>query len=138
VLADDANGEQLALRRVAILRARGEPVALVATGAIGAFGFYSALPIVDILGVVDPVVARSPVPPDPRRIALPGHQRSNPDYVLSRRPDYVLIASGEGPQQLPDWVPALQELRAHPALARDYVWDPEIVGYRRRDLLQSP
>jgi hypothetical protein len=129
--AADGTNEQLALRRVAILRQRGAPVAAVATGAIGAFGFHSRLPIVDILGVIDPVVARSPVPPDPLRIALPGHQRSNPDYVLSRAPDYVLISNGEGPQQLPDWVPAVTDLRAHRELARHYDWDPEIVGYRR-------
>ena len=129
---DDYHGEQLALGRVRTLRARGEPIAQVATGGIGAFGYYSGLPIVDVLGVVDPVVARTPVPKSDK-YSLPGHQRSNPDYVFSRRPDYILIGKPEGPLQRPDWVPAVNDLRGHPEMARHYVYDREVMGYRRVD-----
>jgi hypothetical protein len=129
-LTEDQHGETLAQRRTEVLRARGAPITSVATGGIGAFGYLSGLPIVDILGVVDPTVARSPLPPEQARYSLPGHQRSNPDYVLSRKPDYILIASGKG-QALPDWVPAVRDLRAHPELAKHYEWDAEMIGYRR-------
>jgi arabinofuranosyltransferase len=126
---EDANGEHLAALRTQLLRQRGEPIASVATGGIGALGFFSGLPIVDILGVIDPVVARTPVPPS-EKYSLPGHQRSNADYVFSREPDYILIGNGEDLKR-PDWVPAVNDLRAHPEMARRYVWDREIIGYKR-------
>ena len=126
---DDERGEALAARRTQLLRRRGEAIESVATGGIGALGFYSGLPIVDILGVVDPVVARTPVPQSDQ-YSLPGHQRSNADYVFSRRPDYILIGNGESLKR-PDWVPAVNDLRAHPELAHRYRWDPEIIGFKR-------
>ena len=125
----DADGEQLAAFRTRLLHQRGEPIKSVATGGIGALGFYSGLPIVDILGVIDPVVARTPVQ-DSDRFSLPGHQRSNADYVFSREPDYILIGNGEDLKR-PDWVPALNHLRQHPEMARRYVYDREIIGYKR-------
>jgi hypothetical protein len=126
---EDANGEHLASVRAQLLRTRGEPITSVATGGIGALGFYSGLRIVDVLGVIDPVVARTPVPKSDK-YSLPGHQRSNADYVFSREPDYILIGNGEGLRR-PDWVPAVNDLRAHPEMARRYVWDKEIIGYKR-------
>jgi hypothetical protein len=120
----------MARRRAGVLRARGEPVALVATGAIGSFGFYSQLPILDILGLVDATIARTEPPPGDERFALPGHQRSNPDYVFSRQPDYILIGR-RGKQRLGSFVTAPDELRAHPDLDRFYEWDAEVLGYRR-------
>jgi arabinofuranosyltransferase len=127
---EDAKGERLGKRRAAVLLERGEPIALVATGAIGSFGFYSRLPILDILGLVDATIARTDRPPDDERFAWPGHQRSNPDYVFSRKPDYILIGK-RGKQRLGDVVTAPADIRMHPDLDRYYEWDAEVLGYRR-------
>ncbi|HXK21654.1 MAG TPA: hypothetical protein VMS55_03140 [Myxococcota bacterium] len=127
---DDRRGELLAQSRVQLLRERAQPVRLVATGAIGAFGFESQLPILDILGLTDPLIARSGPPAAGAGFSLPGHQRSNAEYVLAREPDYILIGRGGG--ALPDsLVPAGAAIRAHPDLARHYAWDAEIIGFRR-------
>lgn len=128
--AEDAKNERLGERRATVLRARNEPIALVATGAIGSFGFHSQLPILDILGLVDPTIARTRRPEDETTFALPGHQRSNPDYVFSREPDYLLIGR-RGKQHLGNVVTAPDDLRAHPELDRHYEWDAEVLGYRR-------
>jgi hypothetical protein len=128
--AEDAKNERLGERRAAVLRERDEEIALVATGAIGSFGFHSQLPILDILGLVDPTIARTRRPEDEERFALPGHQRSNPDYVFSRKPDYLLIGK-RGKQRLGNVVTAPDDLRAHPELDRHYAWDAEVLGYRR-------
>jgi hypothetical protein len=133
-LADDlrghANLERLARRRAGVLQARGEPVRLVATAGIGAFGWFSGLPILDVFGLVDPTIARSEAPAgeDPAAWFAPGHQRSAADYVFSREPDYLLI-----PQRgsIGFVAPATLALWDHPALAADYAWDAEVVGYRR-------
>jgi hypothetical protein len=113
-----------------VLLEREEPIALVATGAIGSFGFHSQLPILDILGLVDATIARTEPPAGKEHSGLPGHQRSNPDYVFSRKPDYILIGR-RGKQRLGGFVTAPGDIRTHPDLDRYYEWDAEVRGYRR-------
>jgi len=124
-----ARGEEEQQRRVALLATRARPE-LVAAGAIGAFGFYSRLPVLDILGLVDAHIARRHVPASAKGLPVPGHSRSDADYVLSREPDYILIPRKDS---LDSWVYAIRDLWAHPALEQHYTWDPELAGYRRRD-----
>jgi hypothetical protein len=121
--------ERLALHRTERLRARAESVGLVATGGIGAFGWHSRLPILDIFGLVDSTIARSHASAEGKAWITPGHHRTDADYVFSRAPDYLLIPE-RGSIELV--APATLALWEHPALAADYVWDPEVVGYRRR------
>jgi len=127
---EDAKGERLGEYRAEVLLGREDAIALVATGAIGSFGFYSQLPILDILGLVDATIARTQRSADEERFAMPGHQRSNPDYVFSRKPDYILIGR-RGKQRLGNIVTAPDEIREHPDLDRYYEWDAEVRGYRR-------
>jgi len=101
---------------------------LVALAGIGYFGFVSRLPVLDLLGLVDATIARTPIPHDGAIPALPGHQRSNADYVVSRRPDYILMRR---------WakralIRAHRDLHDHPDFARLYVWDAGVQGYRLR------
>lgn len=121
--------ERAGARRAEILRARGAEDALVATGAIGSFGFHSDAAVLDILGLTDPVIARTPLGPADDGRRFPGHQRSNAAYVMSREPDYLLIrkkgsVGGVG-------LRAVLELWERPELERDYSWDDALRGYRR-------
>jgi hypothetical protein len=127
---EDAKNERLGKRRARVLLEREEPIALVATGAIGSFGFHSQLPILDILGLVDATIARTEPPAGKEHSGPPGHQRSNPDYVFSRKPDYILIGR-RGRQWLGGFVTAPGDIRTHPDLDRYYEWDAEVRGYRR-------
>jgi hypothetical protein len=127
---EDAKAERLGEQRARVLLRRREPIALVATGAIGSFGFHAGLPILDILGLVDATIARTGRSAEDERFAVPGHQRSNPDYVFSRKPDYILIGR-RGKQRLGNVVTAPDEIREHPDLERHYEWDAEVRGYRR-------
>lgn len=120
--------EKLGRNRAQKLLAQRPPVRLVATGAIGSLGYYSNLPILDIYGLVDPVIARSPVTSRDDLALIPGHQRSDADYVMSRKPDYILIPKRRRTQLQ---LPALVELWEHPDLDRRYVWDETLRGYRR-------
>ncbi|UCE87545.1 MAG: hypothetical protein JSU66_07480, partial [Deltaproteobacteria bacterium] len=119
--------EETARRRADILRERGEPVGLVATAGIGAFGYFSRLPLLDILGLVDATIARSPAAQPAGAPTLPGHHRSNVDYIFERRPGYILI-----PRQFAKGIAAHREIWEHPDLERHYAWDEEVGGYRRR------
>ena len=63
----------------------------VALSPIGAFGWYSQLKIVDVLGLTNTSAASRE--PD-LRIALKGHHRSDGAWVLSQEPDYVILGNG--------------------------------------------
>lgn len=100
---------------------------LVAAVGIGALGYYSGARILDMVGLTDPIVARSKVAPT-TDMAFPGHQRSNTRYVLSKGPHYIMI-----PERDPSFfkLPALIELWEDPEFQRSYVFDPGLGAYRR-------
>ena len=68
---------------------------LLAVDAAGKIPFYSGLPVVDMLGLNDEHIAHLPA-----RFFEAGHNKYDPDYVLSRRPDL-----------LADWIDARLDLR---------------------------
>ena len=110
-----------------LLREQPQP-GLVGSSGIGALGYYSRLPILDIYGIIDPKIAHSKAE-NPRGVRLiPGHHRSNADYVFARQPDFLLIPRAR--RYLP--MPALVALWEHPKLESQYVWDPRVKGYRRK------
>jgi arabinofuranosyltransferase len=116
-------------RRSAILR-QGPRPDLIAAGAIGALGYFSELPVLDILGLTDPHIARSRVGDRTDGLPIPGHARSDADYVFAMKPDFLFVPrKGEGPV----WMFALQDIWQHPEFERRYVWDDALQGYRRVD-----
>ena len=66
------------------------PDAVVAAVPIGALGWYSDLRVLDMLGLTDPVIARSPVDP---AVKWAGHQKHNGTYVVARRPAAILLGN---------------------------------------------
>jgi hypothetical protein len=121
----------IALRTAALLREQRPPLHLVAVAGIGVIGYYSGLPIVDYLGLVDPAIAKSAADHPGDDLLVPGHQRSNADYVFARRPDFIVIA--KGPIEGARYLPAYLAIWRHPDLARDYDWhEGPLEGYRRR------
>ncbi len=124
----DRNFEWGGQRKAALIRGRGEPVRLVAVTGIGAFGYHSRLPIVDLLGLVDVTIARGPSTSSGAGYPVPGHVRSNADYILARKPDYILMPKKGAPALLN----AHLDLWAHPDFERFYAWDTELKAYRRR------
>lgn len=62
------------------------PHRTLATDAIGKIPFFSGLYTVDMLGLIDPVIAH-------RRVSTkefdPGHVKFDPDYLLARKPDLI-------------------------------------------------
>lgn len=122
--ADDASAT--VLERVA----RGEQIDLVAAVAIGKFGYDIRLPVLDMLGLVDPHIARSPrYEPSKPVLWLAGHMRTDADYVFSRQPDYIFVPR---PWSSPVRLPVHDDVWSHPRLERDYEWDGEMRAFRRR------
>jgi hypothetical protein len=105
----------------------------VAAIGIGRFGYAYRLPVVDLVGLVDREVARgSSSGAGERDVLVPGHQRSNARYILSRRPHFILISENQQ-----DNFPAARELLASPEFRTQYVYDPAVFGYRLRSASDS-
>lgn len=67
------------------------PTTVIATDAIGAFGWSSRLPIIDTLGLTDRTVARLPLV----RRSRPGHEKAAPvQYLQTRR--VAVVRDGVG------------------------------------------
>ena len=113
------------------LARQAPPGTLVAASDIGALGYWSRLPVLDMFGLVDPHVARRPGKQ---------HHKSDPDYVLERAPGYVVLIRNLGTadsyRRIPD-----QRLARHPDFAAQYAqqhtlalhyYGEELVIYERR------
>jgi hypothetical protein len=114
-------------RVAAILHAQ-PPIHLIASIGIGQLGYYIPhLQIVDLVGLVDKTIARSTRKPPKSVFLLPGHQRSDPDYVFGRKPDLINIPKKDsaGPP-----LPAVLDLWNDPRLESDYHWDEDLYAYR--------
>jgi len=67
------------------------PGTTVAISPIGAFGYYSELEIVDILGLTN--ASTQDIAPE-LEITMKGHHRFNAEWVLGQDPDVMILANG--------------------------------------------
>jgi len=117
--------------RAATLRERLPADATIGAVAIGVIGWETRFAVLDLLGLTDPVIARSEETVRGAVVVGMGHLRSNATYVLERHPAALLIGRDPGPA-----TPALTAVRAlweHPDFARRYVWDERLDAYLARD-----
>lgn len=70
----------------------------IALSAIGAFGFYSKMKILDVLGLTNKKIALSKV--SNNSDSLYSHNRSNAKYVIDSKPDIILFGMPPG-EELP-------------------------------------
>lgn len=89
---------------------------LLAVDAAGAVPYFSRLDCVDMLGLCDRTIARSPT--DPSQGFWAGHTHGNGRYVLDREPDIVLFGPAAGLPQ-PNWLSGRQ-MEEDPRFLRDY------------------
>jgi hypothetical protein len=75
---------------MAWLKERKAPGATFATGLIGHTGFLSDIYVIDVCGIIDPIIAHMKV--EDFGHGLPGHEKiASVDYVLKKKPTYVGI-----------------------------------------------
>jgi hypothetical protein len=87
----------------------------VATNCAGTVPYFSELPCIDMLGLTDAHIAR--VRPD--RTAWIGHEKGDGEYVLSRRPEVVILGGAEGSAE-PWPFPGDRQLAASPGFRAAY------------------
>jgi arabinofuranosyltransferase len=103
------------------LRAILPPGTTIGCGSTGAIGYYSDLPIVDILGLTERFIARHGVVVGTQ----PGHLKTDGAYVLEKRPDLLLLGNvrihrgTRGPDEMPLKVQE-EEIAKQPEFQRNY------------------
>ncbi|HWN81617.1 MAG TPA: hypothetical protein VNM87_05955, partial [Candidatus Udaeobacter sp.] len=79
------------------LRDYGEPSReSIATRGVGAIAYYSAMPVIDVLGIVDPHISRVR-----EQGTFPGHSKRDWPYVLARKPTYLVFHARLTPDPRP-------------------------------------
>jgi hypothetical protein len=91
-----------------------------------------------MLGLVDETIAKSAPSHERHGVVIPGHDRSNAGYVLSREPDYIFAPRKGGKVGFEILVGAVRELLQHPDLERYYTWDEHLGAYQRVKRSESP
>ena len=89
------------------LREASRPGDSVACVPIGAIGWYSELPLIDMLGLTDAHIARVDAPTG---TGFAGHEKHDGPYVLSREPTFLLLGNVN--------VSAVRLPRQHPEFVR--------------------
>lgn len=114
------------------------PETKAAVVPIGAVGYYSGLKIVDMVGLTDRTVARTPVPD--MGAGWAGHERHNGAYVLSLRPEILLLGNVyvDGRPTLPQGVFPPWGAAAVLAREKDVVSNPSFADYELRHLPVAP
>ena len=87
-----------------VLEARFPPGTLVAAATAGSVPYFArSLSFIDTLGINDRHIARAVPMPMPRALSqpdswstVPGHRRGDGPYVLSRRPDVIMLGGANG------------------------------------------
>jgi len=69
-------------------REHAPPGTTLAVNYVGALPYHAGLPTLDMLGLTDPAVARTPIR---GRFRFPGHAKGNGAAVLDRGPDLILM-----------------------------------------------
>ena len=72
----------------------------VAMSTIGAFSFYSGLPVIDLVGLTDEYIAHNPKEEkgiDEELPVLWKERHYNTGYILSQKPDYIIFPAGGKP-----------------------------------------
>jgi hypothetical protein len=90
------------------------PDSVFAGAEAGIIPYYSKLRFIDMLGIIDPQVAR-----------LPGglHEKYSAEYVLSRRPDYIVLhvhLQRDGQGKLVGYYPWTGEMLEHAEFQQNY------------------
>ncbi len=63
----------------------------IACVPIGAIGYYSKMRVIDMVGIVDPVIAHEKLSTDHPIKWTPGHTKGDGEYILSRKPKFIQL-----------------------------------------------
>lgn len=98
----------------------------IAVVPIGSIGYFSNMHVLDMVGVVDPVIAHEPMDPAYTASWRPGHDKGDGQYILSLEPDFIQLLDRltsqphPGPDTLSLRYKSIVEILASPAFEELY------------------
>lgn len=109
------------------IREHWSPQSLVALNTGGSTAFFSKLRCIDMLGLNDKHIARQSADPDPSLpwTRVPGHRKGDGRYVLSRKPDYIIIGGSEGYTR--PWFLSDKQIMEKPEFWENYILEKRFV-----------
>lgn len=109
-------------------------ITTIATIGIGKLGYVAMdIRIVDMVGLVDAHIARSGKVVQAAQI-MPGHQRTDSDYVLAQKPGIVWVPPIGENRFLA--LPCIEDMWSNPGLLQHYVWEPNLMVWVRKHLAE--
>ena len=99
--------------------------------AVGAIGYHSKRPILDLLGLNDRAIARTPIELDRHHVWRAGHMKGSAAEVLRQRPEYLLLQATP-PTDEPDQPPSA-DTRTYYPFVDDLLRSPEFHAQYRLD-----
>ncbi len=117
-----------------------KPGTLVALSTAGSIPFHAPqLRFIDMLGLNDYTIARrNPVPFVMHWQHLPGHAKGDGAYVLSRKPDLIILGPSEGTRADAPWFLSDFEIARHPEFERCYKPEQARIPYSAADAGSAP
>lgn len=73
------------------LKKISKPDDYIAATPIGAIGYYSKIGVIDMVGIVDPFISKEDFKDEFIQNWIPGHNKGNGAYILSRKPKYIQL-----------------------------------------------
>ena len=135
-LVDEAKWSQSWVKLGTWLKEKYPPGTQIAVTTAGAIPYASELPCLDILGINDRTIAHSPA--TDAQFKFPGHDKSNPDYVLSHKPRFIQLfpllffSSSPYPEKRMDEMityPAQRDIWNNPIFRQNYIYKTEQTKY---------
>jgi hypothetical protein len=102
----------------------------IAAVPIGAIGYLSKINVIDMVGLVDPVIAHEQFSPNAVRKWTPGHTKGDGKYILSRKPKYIQLTDYltrkplEKPHKRSTQFVSVNEIWESEEFHRDYEFHP--------------
>jgi hypothetical protein len=93
-----------------------KPNYTIATSAIGAFGYYANMKILDIVGLTEPRIAKNQI--SKKKDEIISHNRSNVSIVMQLKPAVIIFGGHPGsiyPERFAD-----KEIYNHPIFKKEY------------------
>jgi hypothetical protein len=104
------------------IRTAWPPGSRVALNTAGSTPYFAPVHVyIDMLGLNDAVISRRRL--DKLRLpyqSLPGHAKGDGAYVLSRRPDFIILGPAAGTSARHPWFLSDLEIARDPSFTRDY------------------
>jgi hypothetical protein len=103
-----------------------QPNECIAAIPVGIIGYKTKMHVLDMVGIVDPVIAHQEFDSEYLKEWIPGHNKGDGNYILSKKPDYIQLIDyiTSKPQRIPNQISlqfkSIREIWNSPIFHKNY------------------